>query len=179
MVRVDSEMNVVAGTGKPNPAVRFHLWVYQARPQTRAIIHTHSPYASALAMAGMGLTVSHMDSAMFFDDCAYLEEWPGLPLANEEGEIIADALGGKRSIILAHHGLLAAGSSLDEAIYLACLLERACQMQVRAAAIGTIRPLDSPRAAEARDFLLKPKLVSGTVDYWLRQTVRVDAEALD
>lgn len=178
MIRIDSDMNVVEGTGSPNPAVRFHLWIYNARPQTHAIVHSHPPYASALSMVGEDLAISHMDTAMFYDDCARLERWPGLPVANEEGEVIAEALGDKRSILLAHHGLLTTGSSLDEALYLACLLERACQMQIRARAVGVIRELDPALAAEAREFLLKPKLVSGTVDYWLKQIARGETEAL-
>ncbi|MDT9600361.1 aldolase [Sphingosinicella rhizophila] len=178
VVRIDREMNVVEGEGKPNPAIRFHLWIYETRPQTAAIVHTHPPFASALGMTSEPFVVAHMDSAMFWDDCARLDHWPGLPLANEEGRIISEALGDKRSILLAHHGLLTAGSTFDEALYLACLLERACQMQIRARTLGAIRPIDPALAAEARDFLLKPKLVSGTVDYWLRQIVRTDGDAL-
>lgn len=179
MVRIGRDMNVVEGEGKPNPAVRFHLWIYHVKPQTNAIVHSHPPYASALSVVDESLAVSHMDSAMFFEDCARLERWPGLPLANEEGRIIAEALGDKSSILLAHHGLLTAGSSLDEALYLACLLERACQMQIHASALGAIRPLDHDLALEAREFLRKPRLVAGTVDYWLKQTARDDSAALN
>ena len=41
---------------------------------------------------------------MFYDDCAYLAEWPGPPIGDEEGRIIHETLGDKRAISLAHHG---------------------------------------------------------------------------
>lgn len=178
VIRIDEEMNVIEGDGKPNPGVRFHLWIYRARAGTGAIVHTHAPHAAALAMLGVELAVAHMDSALFFEDCALLPDWPGVPLANEEGRIISEALGAKRSVLLANHGLLTAGGGLDEAVYLACLLERACQMQLRAGALGAVRALDPAKAREARAFLLSPRLIAGTMDYWLVQTRRTDPDAL-
>lgn len=178
VVRIDEEMNVLEGNGMPNPGVRFHLWIYRLRPQTGAIVHSHAPHAAALSMLGQPLVVAHMDSALFHDDCALLADWPGVPIANEEGRIISEALGDKRSILLANHGLLTVGKDLDEAVYLACLLERACKMQLRAAAAGAIRPLDPNKARAAHDFLLSPRLIAGTVDYWLTQTLRTDPDAL-
>jgi L-fuculose-phosphate aldolase len=45
-IEVDADLNTITGKGMANPATRFHLWVYEARPKTNAIIHTHSPYVS-------------------------------------------------------------------------------------------------------------------------------------
>ena len=130
----------------PNPAVRFHVWIYGARPDVQCIVHTHPPFASALSMVGKRLAVAHMDSAMFHDDCAYLAEWPGVPVADEEGRLIAEALGDKRTILLAHHGMLTTGATVEEAAYLAVMLERAARLQARAEAIGEIRPIDPAHA---------------------------------
>src|SRR6187455_3517454 len=41
IVRVDADLNLVEGEGMPNPANRFHLWIYARRPAINAIIHTH------------------------------------------------------------------------------------------------------------------------------------------
>jgi hypothetical protein len=65
-------------------------------------------YCSALSLVGKPLIAAHMDTAMFYDDCAYLPEWPGPPIGDEEGRIIHEALGDKRAILLAHHGQLVA-----------------------------------------------------------------------
>ena len=176
---IDADMRVIAGSGVPNPAIRFHMWVYDRRPELRAIVHTHPPHASALGMIQEPLVVAHMDTAMFYEDCAFLSEWPGVPLANEEGEIISEALGGLNSILLAHHGLLTTGESLQAAVYLAVMLERACRMQILAGGAARIRPIDPVRAREAYRFLTKKALVAATVDYWTGIMQREAAEALD
>ncbi|KAG1386972.1 hypothetical protein G6F59_016610 [Rhizopus arrhizus] len=111
-------MEVLEGPGTPNPAVRFHFWVYRQRPDVQCILHTHPPHVSTLSMTGQPLVVAHMDATPFHNDCAHLKEWPGLPIADQEGEIISAALGDKRCILLANHGFLAAGSCVEEALYL-------------------------------------------------------------
>src|SRR2546430_9842922 len=52
------------------------IWIYRQRPDVNAIVHTHAPYASALAATGHRLRTIHMDSAMLHG-CAHLPEWPG------------------------------------------------------------------------------------------------------
>src|SRR3546814_12819316 len=73
-------------------------------PDVRSIVHTHPPYISALSMLGEELAISHMDTSMFYEDCAWLPHWPGVPIGDEEGELISTALGGKRSSLLAPPG---------------------------------------------------------------------------
>ena len=126
IVRVDDDLNIIEGEGMPNPANRFHLWIYRHRPEVNSIIHTHPPYVSALSMIGVPLNAPHMDTSMFYEDCAWLPEYPGVPIGDEEGRIIHEALGTKRSILLAHHGQLAACGTLEEATMLSIFIERGC-----------------------------------------------------
>jgi L-fuculose-phosphate aldolase len=173
LVRVDDSMAPIEGPGMPNPAVRFHLWIYQRRPDLNCIIHTHPPHCCALGLIGEPLAVAHMDAAVFYDDCAFLRTWPGLPIANEEGQIISDALGGKRSILLAHHGMLTTGSSLEEALYLAVLFEHAAEVQLLARSTGErICQIDPELARDAHDFMRKTSIINGTFGYWSRRTLR-------
>ena len=88
-----------------------------------------------------------MDTTMFHDDCAYLPEWPGVPIGDEEGRIIHEALGKNRAILLAHHGQLVACATMEEAAVLAVFIERAARMQVLARAIGADQG-DRSRARE-------------------------------
>ncbi|WP_337243700.1 aldolase [Luteimonas sp. gir] len=169
-IEVDRDLNTLTGDGMANPATRFHLWVYDARPDVNAIIHTHSPWASALAAARQPLVIAQMDMTPLHDDCAFLGEWPGVPIADQEGVIISEALGNKRAIILAHHGYLTAGATCEEATYLSVYLERAARLQVRAQAFGPLTPVDDTLAKEAHDYLLKKSIVNATFDYWSRQT---------
>ena len=170
-IEVDGDLNTLTGAGMANPATRFHLWVYRARADVQSIIHTHSPWASALAAARQPLVICQMDMTPLHDDCAFLADWPGVPIADDEGVIISGALGNKRAIVLANHGYLTAGKTIQEATYLSVYLERAARMQLRAqAAFGELTPVDDALAREAHDYLLKPSIVNATFDYWCRQT---------
>ena len=167
MVLVDEDLQPLSG-GRPNPGVRFHIWIYRKRPDVKAIVHTHAPYASALAATGQPLRTIHMDGAMLHG-CAHLAEWPGVPLADDEGRIISGALGEAKCILLANHGLLTAGASVEEATYLAVFFERAARMQLRAMAAGGFKEVKRELAEEARAFLLQPSIVRATFAYWLRR----------
>jgi L-fuculose-phosphate aldolase len=167
MVLVDEDLRPLEGM-RPNPGVRFHVWIYRKRPDVRAIVHTHAPYASALAATGTPLRVIHMDSAMLHG-CAHLAEWPGVPLADDEGRIISGALGKEKTILLANHGLLSAGASVEEATYLAVFFERAARMQLRAMAAGGFKEVRPELAAEACAFLRQPSIVRATFAYWARR----------
>ncbi len=171
-IRVDDDLRPIDGGGMANPATMFHPAVYRVRPDVGAIIHTHPPYVSTLSMLEEPLAVAHMDATPFHDDCAFLKEWPGVPVAEEEGEIISRTLGHKRALLLAHHGLLVTGKSIQEAAYLAVYMERAARMHLRAAAAGKIQPIPEELAREAHDYLLGRSLVNATFDYFARQVAR-------
>ncbi|KAH8434638.1 uncharacterized protein LDX57_012280 [Aspergillus melleus] len=172
-IEVDSDLNTVAGTGMANPATRFHLWVYAARPDVSSIVHTHSPSVSALAAAKQPLVVCQMDMTPFYDNCGFLGEWPGLPIADHEGVIISEALGpDRKAIILVNHGQLTAGVSVEEATYLSVYLERAAGLQLRASVLGELVPVPGELAVDARDYLLKERVVGATFDYWGRMAGR-------
>jgi L-fuculose-phosphate aldolase len=172
LIRVDDDLVTLEGEGMPNAATRFHLWIYRARPDVHCIIHTHPPYISALSMVGEQLAVAHMDATPFFDDCAYLADWPGVPIADDEGRLISAALGDKRAILLAHHGQLVACASVEEAAVLAVMIERVAKLQVLARSIGPIQPIKPELAQEAHDFLLKPLGVGATFFYFARRVLR-------
>jgi len=167
MVLVDADLQPLSG-GRPNPGVRFHVWIYRQRPEVMAIVHTHAPHASALAATGQPLRTLHMDSAMLHG-CAHLAEWPGVPVADDEGRIISGALGNAKCVLLANHGLLTAGTSVEEATYLAVFFERAARLQLRAMAAGGYKEVKRELAEEARAFLLQPSIVRATFAYWLRR----------
>lgn len=168
---VDEDLNVLDGAGMANPANRFHSWIYRARPDVQCIVHTHAFHAAALAMLEVPLMVSQMDTTPLYDDCAFLADWPGVPVGNEEGEIITAALGDKKAALLAHHGQLVAGASVEEACSLAVLIERAAKLQLAAMAAGTIKELPEQLAREAHDWTLRPQRSQANFAYYARRAL--------
>lgn len=144
LLKVDEHLNVLEGDGMANPANRFHSWIYRARPDVRCIIHTHPIYTSALSMLEEPLKVSHMDACVLFEDVAFLPKWPGIPVGNDEGDIISKTLGDKHAALLAHHGLVVVGKSVEEACVIAVQFERAARLHMIAAAAGQIADIEPP-----------------------------------
>jgi len=178
VIRVDDDLNPVQGTAQPNPATRFHYWVYRARPDVNCIVHTHPPYVSSLSMLGKPLVVSHMDTTPLYDDVAFLSDWPGVPVADNEGRLITEALGDKRAVLLAHHGMLTTGRTIAEATVLALLIELAAKLQLRAESVGPIKAIPEHLAREARDFLLQPSIVEATYRSFADRALRAAPEIL-
>jgi L-fuculose-phosphate aldolase len=169
---VDEDLKVLEGDGIPNPANRFHAWVYRARPDVNCIVHTHALHAAALGMLEVPLVVSHMDNCVLYDDVAFVAKWPGVPVGNEEGELIATALGTKHALMLSHHGLLVAAATVERACILSLAFERAAKMQLAAMAAGEIRPVDPALATEARDWILRPRRDTITFEYYARRSLQ-------
>jgi L-fuculose-phosphate aldolase len=170
VIRFDHALRGIDTRAIPNPATRFHLAIYEQRRDIRAIVHTHPPALAAFSMLGRRLPIAHMDDCLFFGDCGYLPQWPGVPVGDEEGQIISRALADKSCALLAGHGYVATGSSLQLAIYRAVYLEHAAARVLRALAAGEPVELQRGVAEEAREFLLQPAIVQSTFDYWRRQS---------
>nr|WP_144207114.1 aldolase [Mycobacterium tilburgii] len=129
LLLVDEDLNVLDGDGMANPATRFHSWIYRA-PARRAMHRAHQAFhVAALSMLEVPLVVSHMDTTPLYNDCAFLAARPGVePVGNEEGEIISASLGAKKAVLLAHHGRVIAGASVEEACSLGILIERVAKL---------------------------------------------------
>lgn len=178
LLLVNEDLEVVEGNGMANPANRFHSWLYHARPDVQCIIHTHAIHVAALSMLEIPLEISHMDNCVLYDDVALLPAWPGVPVGNNEGELISQAIGHKKALLLAHHGLLIASSSIEEACILALAFERAARMQLLAMAVGKIQPLDPELGQEARDWILRGQRCAVSFAYYARRSLRKNAECL-
>lgn len=172
LIEVNQDLEPVDKPVMPNPANRFHTWIYQQHPGVNCIIHTHPTHVAALSMLRVPLMVAQMDTCNLFDDCAFLADWPGVPVGNEEGRIISQALGSKRAILLAHHGQLVVGKTIEEACNLALMIERAARLQLLAMAAGQIQPLPAALAQEAHDWLSTERRSQVNFAYYARQALK-------
>lgn len=123
-------------------------------------------------MIGQPLVISHMDSAMLYDECAHLAEWPEGRINEQGGEAVARTLGSKRAMLLTHHGQLSVGGTIAESAYLAVNIERAARMQLRAQSAGLIKSINKEHARDIHDFLLTPEIVNATFNHFSRRVLR-------
>jgi L-fuculose-phosphate aldolase len=101
----------VRGAGKPSSEWPFHAAIYAARPDARAIVHTHSPRATALASTRRGIPAFHYMIAMAGGHDVRCAEYAtfGTP---ELAANAVRALEGRKAVLLANHGVIALGASL-------------------------------------------------------------------
>lgn len=178
LLEVDLDLNPLDGIGMANPANRFHTWIYKEHPEVNCIIHTHPTHIAALSMLKVPLMVSQMDTCSLYDDCAFLADWPGVPVGNEEGILISETLANKRAVFLAHHGQLVVGKTIEEACNLAILIERAAKLQLLAMSAGQIQPLPPSLANEAHDWVSSEKRDKVNFAYYARQALKTNSDCL-
>ncbi|THV06191.1 arad-like aldolase/epimerase [Dendrothele bispora CBS 962.96] len=113
----------------------IHTSIHKARPDVAAAAHCHSIYGKTWSVFGRPIECLQQDGCVFHDNLSVYQSYGGVVLAAEEGNNIAAALGPKnKACILQNHGLLTLGNTVDEAIYLFCVLEKQCQVQLLAEA---------------------------------------------
>ena len=138
LLLVDHEGEVVDGDWPVNRAAFvIHSQIHAARPDVVSAAHAHSVYGKAWSSLRRPLDPLTQDACAFYDDHVVFGEYDGAVLDPGEGGRIASALGGCKAAILANHGLLTVGRSVDEAAWWFVTMERSCQAQLVAEAAGT------------------------------------------
>jgi ribulose-5-phosphate 4-epimerase/fuculose-1-phosphate aldolase len=141
LVVIDAEGRKVEGRHEVEPTAFFiHGWIHRSVPDAACVLHTHMPFATALALLQGGrLEMASQNALRFHRQVAYENEYNGLVLDDAEAQRIAKRLAGHTVLFLSNHGVIVRGPSVAWAFDDLYYLERACMHQVLAQ--GTGRPL--------------------------------------
>lgn len=145
MVKV-SPGGTPSGRRKPSSEWRFHHDIYAARPEAGAVIHTHSPFATALACQGSGVPAFHYMVARFGGADVRCADYATFG-TQELSDAILAALHERCACLMAHHGMLVFGRDLDHALALAVELETLCEQYWRVLQLGSPRLLPADEMA--------------------------------
>ena len=124
-------------TGRCNPSTewRFHRDIYVTRPEARAILHAHSPFATSLACLRREIPAFHYIIARFGGTTLRCSDY-----ATFGTQALSDAallaMQGRNACLLANHGMLVFGRNLDQALDLGIELENLCEQYWRASQLG-------------------------------------------
>jgi ribulose-5-phosphate 4-epimerase/fuculose-1-phosphate aldolase len=131
----------------------IHSAIYMARPEVGCALHLHSRAGMAVAALEEGLLPLNQISMQFYNRIAY-HDYEGIALDLDERQRLIASLGGSNAMILRNHGLLTLGRSVAEAFTRAYYLEKACEIQMDALAMGRKLVIPSPEVCEhaARQF---------------------------
>ncbi len=130
---LDVDGNRRAGEGEPNTEFWIHARIYAARPDVQAVAHVHSPACVVLGQIGQALLPIHNHGGIFADGVP-LYERIGLIRSRELGDQVASTLGDHRAMFLRGHGANVAEVNVRRAAIVACFLEEAAELQLRALA---------------------------------------------
>jgi L-fuculose-phosphate aldolase len=115
---VDGEYGAWTGTMKPSSEWRFHLDIARARPDVGSVVHTHSTFATAVAINRRSIPAVHYMMAAFGGMEIKCAEYTTFGTEDQSRNAL-HALEGCAACLLANHGMIATGNDLDRAMWLA------------------------------------------------------------
>ncbi len=149
IVRIDLAGEVTGGVLIPSSEWRFHTTVYAQRPDIGAVVHVHSPYATALACNRRSIPAFHYMVAIAGGDsirCAPYATFGSQALADAAAKALQD----RQACLLANHGAISIAADLEQAFGIAVWVEELARHYLLALQVGDPVLLNE---AEMRDVL--------------------------
>ena len=137
---IDFKKTVVDGEGQPSSETNAHLAAYRARADVGAVIHSHSPYASAVAVAGHDIPPLLDEQVVGLGGGVRVAEF-GLSGSDDLADKAVDALGERQAVLLRCHGVLGVGRDLNEVMAVVGQVERVAKIYLLARSLGEVVPL--------------------------------------
>jgi L-fuculose-phosphate aldolase len=132
-----SDGAIVEGTCRPSSELPLHRAVYAARPETGAVVHTHSPYATTFAVLRRSIPAVHYVISRLGTSEVPVVDYATYGSQELAENAFAGLAGNTKALLLANHGTLALGEDLAEASLNARVLEILAATYWRALAIGS------------------------------------------
>src|SRR3954451_4696252 len=169
MCVVDLDGKQIAGKRKRTSEILLHLAIYKARPDVKAVVHSHPPHATAFAIANVELpTCIHPEAEVFLG--AVKTAKYVTPGDTRLGESILPFVKDSNTILLQNHGTVTFDKDLEGAYYKLEIVDAYARILLLAKQIGSIRPLDANEMKELLDLKVRfgldePRLKNGGKDF--------------
>jgi L-fuculose-phosphate aldolase len=150
----------------------IHTEIYKLRPDVGAVVHGHPPFATALGATEAGIEFLTHDAVLFPDGVPVFEETADLITEPEQGRAVAEALGPRRALLLANHGVVAVGKDVPWAVLAAITLERSVRIQSIARSLGPLRSISAASAQRLHASKYQDRLVEEYWASWIRRVRR-------
>lgn len=154
LVTMNCEGEIVEGKRKPSSEAMLHQEIYKARPDIGAVIHTHSNFACAFAVAQERIPPVLEEAAQLIGGPVEVARY-AMPGSLQLAQNAVKALENRNAVLLANHGAVGAGRSLNEALTVAILVEKLAQVFLGAKLLGTPHILDDLETKILRENFLK------------------------
>jgi L-ribulose-5-phosphate 4-epimerase len=136
VIEVSWDGELLDGTGDVHIEVPIHTQLMLAQPSVNAVVHCHSPAVTAFAALDQPLRPLSHEGVLFAGNLPRFTRTGDLIRTRELGDALAMRLGSAPAALMVCHGMVAAGPDLPTAVMHAVLLDKACRIQLMAAAAG-------------------------------------------
>lgn len=134
---IDIDQNQIEGQWQPTSEIQLHMAYYQQRPDVNAVVHTHAPYATVFGIIGEGeMPMVLNEAAMGLGGPVPVAPY-ARPGTQELARTTVDATGQGVAVIMAHHGLVTVGKSLQEAYFSTTAAEHTARALFIARSMGS------------------------------------------
>jgi L-fuculose-phosphate aldolase len=160
IVEVDLSGKKVRGGRQPSSELGMHLTILRNRPDVVAVLHAHPPVATGFSVAGEAFDACVLPELIF--QVGWVPVVPyGTPGTPELGNRIEPFLADHDALLLANHGAVTMGTSLDEAQIRMESLEHSAKIILTARMLGRVNPLD-PRDVERLEEMRRQRGATGS-----------------
>ncbi len=137
MVVITMDGTVLEGKHQPSSEWKLHANIYKERKEIKAVVHTHSPYATAFAVANMPIPMILVEMLPSIGDTVQVAGF-ALPGDEKVGIEAVKALEGRKGCLLKNHGAVAIGEEIESAYITAVYIEDAARIYYLASTVGTV-----------------------------------------
>jgi len=176
---VSPDGEVIDGKWDVTPAIPIHTELHRRRQDARVVVHNHPYWACLLASLGELPRFLHQTACMYEGDLVFVDEYDGEIDDPELGRQLASRIGDASVALLANHGVIVTGATIEHAIYRAASFDRQCKLTFQTLTTGRkIREIP-PHVRPA----IKASLLERAADvYWaaaVRTVLREEPDVLE
>lgn len=135
LVIVDLKGNIIEGIHKPSSEWRMHAEIYKELPEVKAVVHTHSPYAASFAVVHKEIPVILIEMIPFLKGSVEVSPY-AIQGSPEVGKQAVPILKRKNACLLANHGSVTVGETIEQAYINSVYLEDSAKIYHMASAVG-------------------------------------------
>jgi L-fuculose-phosphate aldolase len=144
---VDEAGRQLSGSRGRTSEILLHLAIYRHRPDVQAVVHSHAPHATAFAMCGEPVPTGILAEAEFFLGAVPTVPYT-LPGTQEFADSVVPYLDGSCALILANHGAVTFGPTLEHAWGYTEVLDAYCRVLLLSRTLGPPQRLTDAQVAE-------------------------------
>jgi L-fuculose-phosphate aldolase len=147
VIKLDYEGKKIEGIGKPFSEVKLHIAAYQVRPDAKAVIHTHSPYATARGLTGQEIRPRLPEAIVSLGDLIPVVPH-AMPGSEENIRLVKEVFKTTDVCMIQGNGVFAIGDDLEQAFLRLELVEHLCKIETLANQMGA--PMELPQDEVAK-----------------------------